>query len=123
MIGTIISSVASLAGGYMSNKAEEKQAKHQAKMEVIKQGGQWEETMAQASVNSWKDEFWTIIFSIPLVLVFYGAMFDPYYIVRVEEAFAALNTLPEWYQYLLFMAVSASFGIRGADKLMKLRGK
>lgn len=123
MIGTIISSVASLAGGYMNNKAEEKQAKHQAKMEVIKQGGKWEETMAQASINSWKDEFWTIIFAIPLVLVFYGAVFDPYYIVRVEEAFAALETLPEWYQYLLFMAVSASFGIRGADKLMKLRGK
>ncbi len=29
----------------------------------------------------------------------------------------------DWYQYLLFMAVSASFGIRGADKLLALKGK
>jgi hypothetical protein len=33
-----------------------------------------------------------------------------------------LDNLPDWYQYLLFLAVSASFGIRGADKLMKLKG-
>jgi hypothetical protein len=122
MLG-IVSAVANLAGNYLSNKAEEKQAKHQAKMEVIKQGGKWEDTMAEASMASWKDEFWTVIFAIPLVLVFYGAIFDPYIITKVEEAFAALQQLPEWYQYLLFMAVSASFGIRGADKLMKLRGK
>jgi hypothetical protein len=40
---------------------------------------------------------------------------------RVKEAFAALNDLPEWYQYLLFVAISASFGIKGASKLMGMR--
>ena len=40
---------------------------------------------------------------------------------RVRYSFDVLSTLPDWYQYLLFLAVSASFGIRGADKLMKLR--
>ena len=39
------------------------------------------------------------------------------------NTFDVLSTLPDWYQYLLFLAVSASFGIRGADKLMKLRAK
>ena len=39
----------------------------------------------------------------------------------VFVTFDVLSTLPDWYQYLLFLAVSASFGIRGADKLMKLR--
>jgi len=29
--------------------------------------------------------------------------------------------LPEWYQYLLFIGVSASFGLKSADKLMALR--
>jgi hypothetical protein len=51
------------------------------------------------------------------------AMNDVAVIERVDLAFAALDTLPEWYQYLLFLAVSASFGIRGADKLMQLRKK
>jgi hypothetical protein len=32
-----------------------------------------------------------------------------------------LSGLPEWYQYLLFIAISSSFGIRGVGKLMELR--
>jgi hypothetical protein len=42
-------------------------------------------------------------------------------IERVTLAFAALNDLPEWYQYLLFIAISSSFGIRGAKSLMNMR--
>jgi hypothetical protein len=40
---------------------------------------------------------------------------------RVQKAFATLNELPEWYQYLLFIAISSSFGIKGASKLMGMR--
>jgi len=123
MLNLLIGPITELIGGFFKNKVEEKQAMHTAKMEVIKQGGDWEKSMAGASANSWKDEFWTIVFSIPLILVFYGAMFEPNIIERVNEAFKALESLPDWYQYLLFMAVSASFGIRGADKLMQLRKK
>lgn len=60
----------------------------------------------------------------PIFMIGYAiAMNDIAVIQRVDMAFAALDTLPEWYQYLLFLAVSASFGIRGADKLMTLRKK
>jgi hypothetical protein len=48
---------------------------------------------------------------------------DPDILGRVSDGFDALDSLPDWYQYLLFLAVSASFGVRGASKLMKLRGK
>jgi hypothetical protein len=41
----------------------------------------------------------------------------------MNEAFSALNQLPDWYQYLLFIAVTASFGVKGADKIMSMRGK
>ena len=34
-----------------------------------------------------------------------------------------LEELPDWYSYLLFLAVSASFGVKGVDKLMNLRKK
>ena len=37
--------------------------------------------------------------------------------------FEVLNTLPDWYQYLLFIAVSSSFGIKGVGQAMKLMGK
>jgi hypothetical protein len=42
---------------------------------------------------------------------------------RVGMAFQELDKLPDYYQYLLYVAVTASFGIRGADKLMQMKGK
>ena len=78
--------------------------------------------MASASKESWKDEFWTIILAIPIFMVGYAiAANDTTVIDRVEQGFVALSGLPEWYQYLLFIAMSSSFGIRGVSKLMELR--
>ena len=121
---SLISPIANLAGGYMKNKAEEKQAKHKAKMSMIKNDADWESKMAEASNSSLKDEFFVIVLSFPLFFIGYAVgVDDPAIIDRVKEGFAALNELPEWYQYLLFIAVSSSFGIKGADKLMSLRKK
>ena len=122
ILTTILGPVADLAKGYLSNKAEEKQAKHQAKMSVIQNDADWETKMASASSESWKDEFWTVVLAVPIFMTGYAiAADDVEIIVRVTAAFQALETLPEWYQYLLFIAISSSFGIRGASKLMELR--
>ncbi len=121
---SLISPIANLAGGYMKNKAEEKQAKHKAKITMIKNDADWESKMAEASKESWKDEYLVICLTAPIVFIGYAVgVDDPTIIARVEEGFAALSRLPEWYQYLLFIAVSSSFGIKGADKLMSLRKK
>ena len=118
----LIGPVANLAKGYLTNKAEEKQAKHKAKMKVIETDAEWETKMADASANSWKDEFWTIILAVPIFMVGYAIIADDMSVVeRTKEAFQTLNDLPEWYQYLLFIAISSSFGIKGASKLMGMR--
>tara|TARA_R110001632_G_scaffold86327_3_gene188608 strand:- start:2909 stop:3286 length:378 start_codon:yes stop_codon:yes gene_type:complete len=122
ILSAVIGPVADLAKGYLSNKAEEKQAKHQAKMSVIENDADWESKMAAASQDSWKDEFWTIVLSIPVFMVGYAiAANDVTIIERVSTGFEALEKLPEWYQYLLFIAISSSFGIRGAGKIMGMR--
>jgi len=122
MLGQLIGPVTNLVGGYFKNKAEEKQAKHQAKMSVIQNDADWESKMADASASSWKDEFWTIVLAIPVFMIGYAiAMNDTDVIVRTKLGFEALSGLPEWYQYLLFIAISSSFGIRGAKSLMNLR--
>lgn len=122
MLGQLIGPVTNLVGGYFKNKAEEKQAKHEAKMSVIQNDADWESKMADASATSWKDEFWTIVLSIPVFMVGYAiAVNDTTVIDRVALGFEALSGLPEWYQYLLFIAISSSFGIRGVGKLMELR--
>jgi len=118
----LLGPVADLGKTYLSNKAEEKQAKHAAKMNVIQNDADWESKMVDASANSWKDEFWTCILAIPIFMVGYAIVVNDMTVVdRVQKAFATLNDLPEWYQYLLFIAISSSFGIKGASKLMGMR--
>jgi len=124
MMQALIGPITNLVGGWLKNKAEEKQAKHQAKMQVIANDADWESKMANASAHSWKDEFWTIVLAAPIFFIGYAiAVNDGAVIDRVTQGMAALSDLPDWYQYLLFIAVSASFGIRGADKLMNMRKK
>lgn len=120
----LIGPVAELAGGWLKNKAAEKQAKHEARMSVIQNDADWEAKMADASANSWKDEWFTILLSVPLLLIGYAVVVDDLTIIeRVKSGFDALNQLPDYYQYMLFIAVSASFGIKGADKIMSMRKK
>ena len=118
----LLGPVADIGKTYLSNKAEEKQAKHAAKMSVIQNDSDWEAKMVDASASSWKDEFWTIILAIPIFMVGYAIIANDMTVVeRVQQAFSTLNDLPEWYQYLLFIAISSSFGIKGASKLMGMR--
>ena len=128
MIQMLIGPVAKIASTWMEGRVKKaeavtrmKVAKAEAEANIMekKAAGEidWDLTQAQASADSWKDEWLTIIFTLPLVLLLFGEE------ERVANFFSALAECPDWYQYLLFMAVSASFGIRGADKLLALKGK
>jgi len=122
ILTAILGPVAGIAKSYLNNKAEEKQAVHQRKLSVIENDANWEAKMAEASKDSWKDEFWTIVLAIPIFMIGYAiAANDVTIIARVATAFEALEKLPEWYQYLLFIAISSSFGIRGVNKIMQMR--
>ncbi len=122
ILTALIGPIADIGKTFLNNRAEEKQAKHQAKMSVIQNDADWESKMAAASNNSLKDEFWTIVLAIPIFMVGYAIIAGDMSIVdRTKQAFQTLNELPEWYQYLLFICISSSFGIKGASKLMDLR--
>lgn len=122
MLNLLLGPALELGKDFLKGKAEEKKAIQQRKISAIQNDADWEAKMADATSNSWKDEFWSIILALPIVAVAYSVAIDDISIIeRVNEGFAALNALPEWYQYLLFIAVSASFGLKSADKLMGLK--
>tara|TARA_B100001248_G_scaffold221020_1_gene177072 strand:+ start:980 stop:1351 length:372 start_codon:yes stop_codon:yes gene_type:complete len=122
MLNNFIGPVSNLLGGWLNNRAEQKAAEHKRKLSIIENDSNWEAIMAESSKDSWKDEFWTIVLSIPIFMIGYAIAFgDTQIIDRVHLGFEALTKLPEWYQYLLFIAISSSFGIRGVSKLMNLR--
>ena len=113
-----------LAKDFIKGKVEEAKIKKDIKLEALKNEGAWEQIMAQGTHTSFKDEFFTIILSVPIILVGYAVAVDDMDIIsRLHDAFVAMQALPEWYQYLLFIAVTASFGIKGAGKVMDLAKK
>lgn len=78
----------------------------------------WDNIMAQASGDSWKDEWITILVSIPVVMCFL-----PWTQETVLVGFEILGQLPEWFQYTIGVVVAASFGFRKvADVIGKTKG-
>jgi hypothetical protein len=122
MLNMLLGPALELGKEFIKGKADEKKAIQQRKITAINNDADWESKMADATKNSWKDEFFSIILSLPLIAVAYSVVMDDTAIIdRVNEGFVALNQLPEWYQYLLFIAVSASFGLKSADKIMSMK--
>ena len=122
MLNLLIGPIAEIAGTWMPGKVEQtkanaqtKVAKAQAEAVVMqkKDTGEidWDLEMAKGSSNSWKDEWLTVLFSIPLVMAFVPGMEE-----IVTNGFQQLEQMPEWYQYSLGVIVAASFGVRSATK-------
>ena len=75
----------------------------------------WEASAVDQMGSSIKDEIALIVLLTPAVLVFIPGM-----TAHIKAGFEALHSLPTYYQHLLYIAISASFGIKGASGAMKL---
>ena len=79
----------------------------------------WEASAVDQMKNSWKDEFWPLIFGGILV-----SCFVPFTQDYVAKGFIFLKeNTPDWFSICLYICISASFGIKGASGAMKLFGK
>jgi hypothetical protein len=125
MLQALIGPVANLAGSWLQGKADKNAANAELKLTEAKAKAQilmsketsvadWERIMAEGSRSSWKDEWFVIILSIPLVLCWIPGAEG-----WVDRGFEQLNKAPDWYFYSLGLAISASFGVRGATALFK----
>ena len=123
MLNLLIGPITQLAGTWLEGKVEKTKAETGAKVARAKAEAtimekkatgelDWDITMAEGSKHSWKDEWLVGLFSIPLILSFCGEWGR----TIVAEGFAALETMPDWYQYTLGVIVAASFGVRSATK-------
>ena len=121
LLGPVVDIVGSSVKGFVETKkakAEQKVTEIKAKTELMQQQikGEvdWDLEAIKNTQGSWKDEYLTILFSIPLLLCFI-----PFTVEYVERGFTALQQTPDWYKYTLGVIVSASFGIKGASKFFK----
>ena len=126
MFKLLLKPFADMAGIYLRGKVDKAQAKSElelarleAQAEIAHKtvGGElnWNQTMAEASASSWKDEWLTILVSIPLVLAFTGNT------ELVTRGFEALEAMPEFYQTAVGVVFAASFGIQKLTKMFSTR--
>tara|TARA_R100001594_G_scaffold42419_1_gene74486 strand:+ start:257 stop:646 length:390 start_codon:yes stop_codon:yes gene_type:complete len=123
MLQALIGPIASLAGTWLDGKVEKtkaesatKVAKAKAEATIMEKKAtgeiDWDLEIAKGKANSWADEWLVLLYSIPMVLAFTGDWGR----TIVAEGFAALEVMPDWYQYTLGVIVAASFGVRSATK-------
>jgi hypothetical protein len=90
----------------------------EAKVQRLAQGQSadiaWEKTSIDNS--GWKDEFWTIVLSIPAIFCFMPGMAG-----YIMEGFDVLRETPDWYQWALLIAIGSSFGVRRFTDLMNVK--
>ena len=112
MIGQLLGAVGNLASTYLDGKVAVQKANAEIKVKQATGEIDWDIEAIRATQNSWKDEWITLLFSIPLILAFCGDWGN----AIVQAGFTALETMPTWYQYSLGGIVSASIGMRSVSK-------
>lgn len=126
-LAPIADHIANMGKSYLKRKQVESEGKvkvaiaraeAEAKVAVMKLEAEteWERTMADGSRFSWKDEWWTLVLSVPLILAFV-----PPAIPYLEDGFNILAQMPEWYGIAVGLAISAAFGKNVVNHFTNLR--
>ena len=114
-ITSILGSLGGLATSYIDGKTAVQKAEAQIRMKEATGEIDWELAAIRATQSSWKDEWLTILFSLPLILCFCGDWGRQI----VTDGFIALQNMPDWYQISLGAIVASSFGIRSVSKFLE----
>ncbi len=125
MIGLLVNGLSGAVKGYFEHSAKKSKAKSdlkiaeiEAKVGVQRQIAegkvQWENTMADATKDSWKDEAWTICFIVLIICAFVPDL-QPY----VKQGIEFLSTFPEWLQWSILASIGASFGLKSIGKFKR----
>ena len=125
MLSLLLKPLIGVASNAVSGYIETKKAKTELKLTTIKATQKlkedqiagkvaWEASAVDQMKGSWKDEVSLIVLLLPAVLVFTPCQ------EHIHKGFVALQDLPSYYHNLLYIAISASFGIKGAQGAAKL---
>lgn len=110
---SLVAPLSGLVSQWFENKREQSKAKHERKVKEISGEIDLDNTSAGDMRHSWKDEWLTLVFTTPVVTIFYGSIVNnPEVIARMIEGIQAIDKLPVWYQGILAGIVAASFGLR-----------
>lgn len=120
LVPTVIKGVVDV----VKTKTETKKLMAQAEQTHVRKMAEGEISYAIESQknmqNSWRDEWFTVILSIPLLIVFSAIFFNkPHWVEKLKEGFITLDSLPDWYIWALLAAIASSFGLKVTDLAIK----
>ena len=130
MFQALISPIASLAGTWLEGKVSKAKAETEVKVARAKAEAKVYETEATSSMlneqsltsqmgESWKDEFWSLIFGAILICCFL-----PWTQEYVKEGFIFLDQhTPDWFHHMLYIVIGSSFGYRFGKQGLQLFSK
>mgnify|MGYP001295559449 FL=1 len=78
----------------------------------------WEASAVDQMKGSWKDEFVLLALMVPAICAFL-----PFMQPHIERGFQILESLPEYYTHLLYLACSVSLGVRAAPGIKGMISK
>tara|TARA_R110000744_G_scaffold277232_2_gene389631 strand:- start:213 stop:569 length:357 start_codon:yes stop_codon:yes gene_type:complete len=113
----LISPVVELVGGFFKGKIDIQKAAIERETKALTNEANWNTVQAKASSESWKDEWLTLLVSIPMVMAFVPSLV-PY----VEEGFKVLEGMPIFYQSLVGGVFAASFGLKKLSNVFNKKG-
>lgn len=109
----LVSPVTGLLGKVIEGKQKKQEAKDQRAATKITNEANWDEIQAHNASKSWKDEWLTLLVSIPLIMAFIPGL-APY----VAAGFTVLANTPAWYQGLVSLVFAAAFGVKQVSNIM-----
>lgn len=116
----LIEPATGLIQNWFKNRADKARATHYRELRKINGEIDLDTASAEDMQHSWKDEWLTIVFTVPMVVVFYGAIIDdPSIIDRITLAVHTITQLPDWYVNIMYGIVAASFGLRTFNAVKK----
>ena len=129
MFNMLIGPIANMVGDTVKGFVETKKAKADLALTEIKAQKslkeqqivgkvKWEASAVDQMKGSWKDEFVLLALMVPAI-----CSFLPFMQPHIERGFQILETLPEYYTHLLYLACSVSLGVRAAPGIKGMISK
>lgn len=124
IIGGIVSPFVGAYMKYDENKTKVKTAKLDLIRGETDAKAAWELVKAQSEGGSWKDEYITVVITLPVVVTFLAVLWSAYTgdKAAADAAKAAVDAVKELvpsYDDLLYMVCLAAVGIKGVKQVFK----
>ena len=121
----VLTAFAGLVSTFIQGRQKVSEKKADAKAKQVEHQGTVDLAATKQMSSSWKDEYWLVVFSLPLIsmfispyidaihMLFTGAVYQPGMLLEASaNALSNLDAAPMWYKVIIIMMVSVSYGYR-----------